>query len=223
MILGNSQNSSPLPPALWPKASLEKFPADHGSFAPGRAALSVKSQLRLAYLCSFSKPPEDRPIYKAICEACPTRILEIGIGSGQRALRMIEVAALCRPAAQIRYTGIDLFEARSAGDGPGLSLIQAHRALKTTGALIRLIPGDLCTALARSANSLPGNDLIVIAGRRDPEAMRRAWFFLPRMLKADSQLFVQEGGEDGSWGAFRRLTFAEVDQLGGTIRLGRAA
>jgi hypothetical protein len=85
--------------------------------------LSVKSQLRLTYLCSFSKPPEDRLLYKAIHDARPAGIVEIGIGSGQRAMRMLEVAAFFRPAAALRYTGIDLFEARTAEDGPGLTLI----------------------------------------------------------------------------------------------------
>ena len=51
-------------------------------------------------------------------------ILEMGIGDGQRALRILELASQHCPASEIRYTGVDLFEANPSGE--------AHLSLKKT-------------------------------------------------------------------------------------------
>ena len=154
--------------------------------------MSVKRLLKLSYLSHFSKPASDRPIYRAIRRHRVGHILEFGVGIGQRAQRMLELASLVSPSKPLRYVGVDLFEDRTAADGPGVSLKMAHRLLNRTGARIQLRPGDPLQVLARLANSLVGTDLVVISARQNRESLARAWFYLPRILHADSQVFLEK-------------------------------
>jgi len=150
------------------------------------------SRLRSFYLSYFSTPSSDRLIYQAVCRQKAQRFLELGIGVGQRAARMIEAAALFFPQPEIRYIGIDPFEARSAVDGPGVTLKMAHRLLTRTGARIRLIPGEPSTALASSANTLGKVDLIVISSRLDQRHLAKGWFYVPRLLHEESRVFLEK-------------------------------
>ena len=155
------------------------------------AQLSSPSRLKLFYLLHLSKPASDRPIYKEICRQKTRRIVELGVGTGERAVRMIQAAAeYCTPA-DISYTGVDLFETRSATDGPGISLKAAHCLLKATGARIQLVPGEPTDALARVANSLHNVDLLLITLPEDAERFASAWFYVPRLLHNESQVFVE--------------------------------
>jgi hypothetical protein len=101
--------------------------------------LSILNLLRLLNLRYFSKPIADRPIYRAICRHRVQKIVELGIGDGRRALRMIQAAQLaskrdcpnfrgqhCAAKAgengtvpltasrspAVQYVGMDLFEGR---------------------------------------------------------------------------------------------------------------
>ena len=94
------------------------------------------SRLRVFYLSYFSNPAGDRLIYRTIRRQKVRTILELGIGFGQRAVRMIEIAGCYHPIREVRFTGVDLFEARSSADGPGVTLKMAHRLLNATGARI---------------------------------------------------------------------------------------
>ncbi|MGW8258401.1 MAG: hypothetical protein ACWGMZ_13025, partial [Thermoguttaceae bacterium] len=117
------------------------------------------------YLSRFSKPASNRPIYRKIIREKARYILELGIDDGKRALRMIEAAARFTPRREIKYVGLDLFEARNESDRPGLSLINAHRLLKQSGAKIKLIPGDPLMNLPQKANELGQVDLLLISGQ----------------------------------------------------------
>src|SRR3972149_208521 len=121
---------------------------------PGRVKLHRTSRWKMFYLSYLSKPSSDRQIYRAIFYIKPRRILELGIAQGRRALRMIDAAARFNDPSDIQYTGMDRFEDRAEADGPGLSLIAAHRILKPSGARVKLIPGDPLRSLARAANDL---------------------------------------------------------------------
>ncbi|MGH6737783.1 MAG: hypothetical protein ACREDY_01910 [Bradyrhizobium sp.] len=94
------------------------------------------------------------------------------------------------------YSGIDLFELSPADETSKLSLKAAHCMLKPTGARVRLVPGDPFTALAAAANTIGASDVIVIAAGHDAESLRRAWFYIPRMLHPATQVFVErsDGG-----------------------------
>ena len=185
--------------------------------------LSINNGLRFAYLSYFSQPPSDRPIYRAIRSQRVRRIVELGVGLGQRAVRMIEVAGLFGPRKEILYTGVDSFEARSSYEGPGLTLKMAHRKLKATGARIQLLPGDPLTVLTRSANGLSGTDLIIISDRQDEDSLARGWFFLPRMLHEGSSVFIEEPSSQDGKRVLRQLPSQEIEERAAAACLRRAA
>jgi len=185
--------------------------------------LSFKTHLRAFYLSQLSSPPADRLVYQAIARYRPGRIVEIGLGTGQRAVRMIEAASTYVSPGEIHYTGMDLFEARDSLDGPGLPLKLAHRMLKRTGATVRLVPGDAFSALARAANTLAGTELLVIAGGGEPQTLKRAWFFVPRMLTERTLVLLGCGGLSEESARFRRVGRAEIERLAEAARVRRVA
>ena len=132
-------------------------------------------QLRYLYLAFFSQPGHDRCLYRHIGRRKSHRILELGVGTTERAQRLIEVAGLADPGCQVGYTGIDLFEMRGESDAPGVSLKLAHRQLQATGARVRLVPGIAQSALAQTANSLGPHDLVLIAADQPDESLAQAW------------------------------------------------
>lgn len=147
----------------------------------------------------------------------------MGVGQATRAERMIEVAARRVPASAVRYTGIDLFEARRPGDAPGLSLREAHRALRNTGAAIRLCPGDPLTALSRVANSLGPTDLVVVSAGLDPAGLAKAWFYVPRILHTRSLVLVESRPSSEGELSLRLLGRGEVEALAAGRGVRRAA
>jgi len=170
------------------------------------------SYIQLAY---FSRPSSLRRLYRHIRRARCRRILEIGLQCPRRALRMIETASLGRPAGDVVYTAIDLFELRSPSARPGASLRLAYRQLAASGARIQLLPGDPFSVLSRRANDLLNRDLILISGEVDSAELAKAWFYLPRMLHAESAVFRFAPPGEGSQPAFRRIPPAELDTLAG--------
>ena len=134
--------------------------------------MPILSRIRLFYSCHLSKPQSNRPIYRAIRRLHARKIVELGIASGQRALRMIEVAKLASPGEETHYVGVDPFEGRSEADSPGLTLKAAHQLLRRDGVRVQLVPGDLADSLVRIANSLGKVDLLIV-----PAALE--WRHLP--------------------------------------------
>jgi hypothetical protein len=160
------------------------------SLAQRNATMSQMGYVKYKYLTHFSQPVHNRAIYRSINDRKLCRLLEIGIGSCERALNMIAVAQRAARQAEIRYTGIDLFEARTDGT-ERIPLKSAHKSLRRSGARIQLVPGDPYSAIARIANSMRDTDLIVISADQDPESLAMAWPYFPRMMHPAS-LVVQE-------------------------------
>ena len=185
--------------------------------------MSILNRLKSIHLSHFSKPPADRPIYRAIAKQQIRSIVELGVGTGVRSRRMIEQAQRCGSPGEVRYTGIDLFETRRDDVPVGLSLIEAHRMLKATGASLQLVPGDPFSALARVANSLGGTDLVVISAEQQEPSLRRAWFYLPRILHQQSVVFIEEPAEGDAQYALRRMAQDEIERLAATESFRRAA
>ncbi len=180
------------------------------------------SRLKYLYLAHFSKPATDRVLYRAIQKRRFRAILEIGLGSADRALRMIRLAQRAAGHEAVRYVAIDMFEARPA-ENRGLSLKEAHRVLKTTGAHVQLIPGDPASALARSANALGPLDLVIISGDCDEQSLAGAWFYLPRVLHSGSHLYLESGGPREQGRPLRLLPASEIEERAGAQRRRRAA
>lgn len=181
------------------------------------------SHLRYAWLAYFSKPAHDRLVYKLVRRRGATRILELGLGTAQRAQRLIGMISETAAVEQIGYTAVDLFELRGAADGPGLSLKLAHRLLATSGARIRLVPGDPYSALSRSANVLGMHDLMIVSADQDPESLARAWFYVPRVLSAEAPVLIEQRTERSDGFEFCELPRSTIERLAAQAAPRRAA
>lgn len=147
--------------------------------------------LRLWRLSSGKSGRAYRPILRHVRRQRATRILHIGVGDTLAAQRLIRAGLVVAGSGGVEYTGIDLFEMRAAIGLPGVSLKLAHKKLAPLGAKVRLVPGDAFSALGRVANSLAGQQVVVIAGDQDAESLRRAWFYIPRVLGESAAVFVE--------------------------------
>ena len=154
--------------------------------------MAVSTRLRLFYLFHFSKPASNRAVYQAVYRRRIRRIVELGVGTGQRALRLIEVAAGHSPSDQVVYTGVDPFEGRSAEDVPGMTLKDAYRTLRATGARVNLLPGDPAAVFSAAANNLGTADLVLIAWPMPRSMLPRASYYLRRMLHDGSLVLLEE-------------------------------
>lgn len=173
---------------------------------------------RSLYLRYFSQPKADRALYKLLKKQPMRKILELGIGTGERTLRVLEH---CPASDETSYTGIDMFEARQNGDGPGLSLKSAHKLLSASGAKVRLVPGDPMGALSRSANAIGKQDLIVISADQDRESLAKAWFYVPRLLTETTTVLLEEKHDGES--SLRTVPHDEIATLAQPPAKGRRA
>ncbi|MDX1944208.1 MAG: hypothetical protein SFU86_02275 [Pirellulaceae bacterium] len=183
--------------------------------------MSVGGLLRSSYLLYFSQPAADRTLLKGIKGQPIRSIVELGIGPAGRTEKVLEVAGWQSTSQPLRYTAIDLFEARPTGQPP-LSLKQAFGNLRKTGAKVQLVPGDPLAALLRVANSLAGTDLLIVSSGHDPDLLRPAWKFVPRMVHPKTLVFLEES--TGGKLAWRQLTPSDIERLAaGAGRLLRRA
>jgi len=161
--------------------------------------MAAAGAIRYAYLAFLSKPREDRRLYRLARQRQITKIVELGIGSIERTLRLISVCQRYSPDATIAYTGLDSFDERASTAEP-LSLIDAHRQLKAAGAATRLMPGGPTAALPAVANSLLGSDLLLISPDADHESLDDVlgggWFYVPRILHENSLVLRGLAGVD---------------------------
>ena len=159
--------------------------------------MSLISRIRLFCSCHLSKKQSERPLYQEIRRCQARKIVELGVGTGERALGMIEVAKLVSPADEIHYIGMAPFEGRSESEGPGLTLKAAHQLLRRDAVRVQLVPGNLADALVRVANSLGKIDLLILPAALESASFAKMWFFVPRMLHDQSLVFVEQPLEDG--------------------------
>jgi hypothetical protein len=118
------------------------------------------------YWTRFSKPVEERALVRFLIEHPVSSILEIGIGGGARLQRVAKLVSPIAGCEQVRYIGIDEFEASPAGR-VHLSLKQAHQLASQLGFKASLIPGTPAQAVARVAHKFGASDLIIIDGGID--------------------------------------------------------
>jgi hypothetical protein len=175
----------------------------------GSWTVSFAERLRYWYLAWFSRPVGERLLYRAIRRQRAGAILEIGVGDAARAARLIQVAGLGRPRAEVRYVAIDPFDLRGEEQGAPLSLKEAHCRLRPTGAQTRLLPGDVYSVLARMANGLGKFDIVVIAACHNDDALARAWFYLPRVVNDQTQFWIEQPADKGGT-AYQPLDRAQV-------------
>lgn len=174
--------------------------------------MSVSRLLRSAYLLYFSQPAGERVLWKAIQRGGVHSIVELGIGFSGRTKRLLEVAGWKADSQPLKYTGIDLFEARPAGQ-KGLSLKEAYAELRLPDVKVQLVPGDPNMALRRVANSLTGTHLLLVSANQDAESLAAAWNWVPRMLTDQSLVFVEEAGARPGTIVWKQIPVAEVRKL----------
>ncbi len=178
--------------------------------------MTIKSWIKSVVKSSFQDESGIKTFIKEIKKTNPRSILEIGLGDGQRGPKIL--AALDNSGEdRIRYTGIDMFEARLGG----LLIRKVHQQISQTGALCKLVPGEPMPALSRTANSLASTDLILIDSMILPNDLDAAWYYFPRMMHAGTQVFQQV--TDGDSMTYRRLDNSKVESLANRARPSRSA
>ena len=168
------------------------------------------SSLKYHQLCFFGKPKCDRAIYRLIKKNRVRSIVEFGLGNTQRTINMIRIAQKYCGSGQVRFTGIDLFEASPSAATP-LELKRVHQQLAQLEAKIQLVPGALDQAIPRIANSHMRTDLIVISGDYINTEINACWSYFPRMLCATSVMMLQP--QSDLMAPFQRLTRMEVERI----------
>ena len=146
--------------------------------------MAAASWLKYAYLAHFSKPRTERQLYRLVKVHKVCRIVEVGIYSLERTAAMIAVAQRYAGTEQVAYTGLDWFDARNE-DLPKLTLKQAHRELQSTGATVRLVPGDPARSVAAIANAHQHTGLLLLSSPVPDSMLAPAWFYFPRMIDAE--------------------------------------
>jgi hypothetical protein len=183
--------------------------------------LPAVNSLEAIWLAYLSQPSCDRVLYRTIRKRKVRQIMEIGIGDLRRGVRMIRLAQRYHPGSEVRYVGVDLFEAGTGTGTPSTSLKQAYRMLRATGARVHLIPSDAIQSLVRSANALPGNELVLVSTDHIAELLSQAWPYVPRMIAPDGLVFaVQSNGPQTTW---RPFPAAELPSMAGASSRRRAA
>lgn len=149
------------------------------------------SALKFFQMTWLSKPVPDRLIYRLIKKRQIKSIVEFGLGGGDRCSNMIAVANKFSPDSRIKYTGVDLFDARDQSESP-LKLIEMHRKLNTADAKTQLVPGNLSSALPRIANGHVRTDMVIISAGFEEDELDSTSMFLPRMLHPNSVVLIQD-------------------------------
>jgi hypothetical protein len=108
------------------------------------------------------------------------------------------------------YTGIDTCEMSPQAGAETLSLKAAHCKLQPTGARVRLVPGDPFTGLAASANHIGPCDLIVVAAGEQGDALDKAWFYIPRLLRPTTLVYVEQPSDGNRSSHFELLAHDEI-------------
>ena len=174
--------------------------------------MSIVSRLKSFCFLHLSTPSPDRPIYRAILEQQATKILHVGVGDGQKSLRLIEAALKGHTPREVQFTGIDLFEDRTHL-AHALTLKEAHRMLRATGVRVRLIPGDPLAVLAQRANELGKLDVLLLSCTSPPAPDAPVWHYVPRLLHERSLLFMEIGSIADPAAGMQLLPRAEIDAM----------
>jgi hypothetical protein len=173
------------------------------------------------WLNRFSKPAAERPIYRLTLQNKPRRILELGLGTLQRSERLLTVASSVAGDA-VQYVGLDRFEGRLPSDPPGVTLKQAHQRLHGRGR-VQLVPGNVDASLSRLCNHLGVFDLVLISADNDPRHLERSWFFIQRLVNAQTRVLVEAKDAAGGAASWKTFEKSRIDELAAKSVLKRAA
>ena len=154
---------------------------------PGEGPLKPLSTFGYLQLAFMGKPAADRSVYQLIKTNKFQSFVEIGLGTGDRCQQILRVAEKFSDKP-IRYTGIDLFDARPEN---ALKLIEMHKTLKAFDAKTQLVPGPVGPSIGRIANSHLRTDMVIISSGTQRSELDSVIAFFPRMLHANSLVLIQ--------------------------------
>ena len=183
--------------------------------------MAAVSWLNYAYLARFSKPRSARQLYRLVKRNRVCRIVEVGVGSVERAASLIRVAQRYGGQEKVSYTGIDWFDARPA-DLPQLTLKETHCRLQATGAQVRLVPGEPARSIAATANAHQHTGLLLIAAFVYDSSLTPAWFYVPRMLDPDS-IVLRELRDSAGQSVFETLPAVRIAKMAAQSTARRVA
>ncbi len=170
--------------------------------------MAAANWIRYAYLAHFARPRGNRQLYRLVKRHKLSRIVEIGISNLARAESLIQVAQRYAGDKKVWYTGLDMFEARAQGRAP-LALKETYRILRATEANVRLVPGVPRMSLSAAANAHQNTDLILIGPDVSENELQGAWFYVPRMLHANSIILSERHDADGQI-SFHNVTRTQI-------------
>jgi hypothetical protein len=183
--------------------------------------VAAANWFRYTYLARFARPKGNRQLYRLAKRERIFRIVEIGISDLSRAVSLIQVAQRFAGEKKVWYTGLDLFEARPAGQ-EGLALKETYRVLRATDANVRLVPGMPNMSLASAANAHQNTDIILLGpGVREAD-LKGAWFYVPRMLHENSIVLSERHDADGQV-SFQSITRTQIAELASHDTMRKAA
>ncbi|WP_168566475.1 hypothetical protein [Crateriforma spongiae] len=117
------------------------------------------------------------------------RVLEIGVGDGQRAEAVLSTLMQTIPAESITYCGVDTFEM----GGSDLTLKDFHRQIRGLGIQPRLFPMPTTLGLTRVAHSLGQCDVILDSQNFHAGEDAKK---LTAKLASDASLWLADVGND---------------------------
>jgi hypothetical protein len=175
---------------------------------------------RRLWLTWFSRPAAERVVHRLALGQKPQRILEIGVGTLVRTVRLLELVRSRAGGGDVQYVGLDPFESRQPGDSPGVTLKAAHRRLHGL-ARVQLVPGDTDVSLSRLCNHLGAFDFVLVSADSDPGRLDRSWFFIRRMVNERTTILAEaRSGAGTSWNIVPK---SRVDELAARSVQRRAA
>lgn len=183
--------------------------------------MAAANWFRYAYLAHFSRPKACRQLFRSIKRENVSRIVEIGITDLARSIAMIQVAQRFAGAKKVFYTGLDMFEARSAGRQP-FTLKDTYCTLRATDATVRLVPGVPRMSLASAANAHQNTDLVIIGPDVSENDLFGAWLYVPRMLHPRSIILSEKHTADGQV-TFTPITRSQIAEWAARDSMRRAA
>ena len=143
------------------------------------------------YWRQLSKPASDRPLWSFLLERPINSALLVGMGDGLQTKNLLQLVQRDDPSVVFRLAAIDLFESAVAGSGH-LRLKDAHRLCAVAGVKAHLIPGELKSALPRTAVTVLPSDLVICNYRFEKDSVEhQTWLnWLPRLVHANSTVLA---------------------------------
>ena len=143
------------------------------------APVAAASRLEFAQYCYFLRPVAERALHRLIQKRKPGTVIEIGLGDGERSVRLIKSVLRFRPHGG-RYYGIDPFEANA--DRPHISLKEAYLRLRRLQCEATFFPGHPAIVIPNVANQITDVELLVVGPEVDASDLVDTFPFWPRML-----------------------------------------